>query len=327
MKRALKILSSIFVIILLCFVGYSWMNYAADKSVEELKEKWAYDNSQFLEMDGMSVHYRINGEGEPLVLIHGTGASVHTWEEWTKNLEKDYKVISMDIPAFGLTGPNPQREYTLDYYAKFVDQFLGKIGIESCSMAGNSLGGGIAWKYATLFPNKVKSLVLIDAIGYPMDKEPPLAFKLAQNKLTSKFLLSVTPKSLFYKSMKEVYHNDDLVTDKVVDRYYDLYLREGNRQAFVDRVNDEELVDHKEIASIKTPTLIMWGAQDEWVPVKNAHKFAKDIEDAELIIYENAGHIPMEEIPEQSAMDTRKFKEKHLVPALVTSTDEMILDQ
>lgn len=312
MKFILRKVLIIIGVIILIILGYTWMNYASDKSFEELKSKWAYDNSQFIEMNGMPVHYRINGEGEPLVLIHGTGSSLHTWEGWTEVLEKDFKVISLDMPAFGLTGPNPDKEYTLAYYSKFLDTFLKQIDVDQFSIAGNSLGGGIAWKYASLFPNKVKGMILIDPIGYPRKGELPFALRLASNKYASKFLKTITPKSLFYKSMNEVFHNDELVTDKLVNRYYELYLREGNRQAFVDRAMSKETIDTSEIAAIKTPTLILWGETDEWISVEDAPKFQRDIEGAELIIYPNAGHVPMEELPELTAIDARIFLRKNL---------------
>lgn len=313
MKSIFKKILIVLGIFTLLILGYSWMNYAGDKSFEELKVKWSYENSEFLDMDGMPVHYRINGEGEPLVLIHGTGASLHTWEGWTEILEKDFKVISLDMPAFGLTGPNPKRVYTLEYYAKFLDAFLEKIEVDQFCIAGNSLGGGIAWKYAALFPNKVKSMILIDPMGYPREGELPFALRLAANKYAGQYLKTVTPKSLFYKSMNEVYHNDELVTDELVNRYYDLYLREGNRQAFVDRAMAIETVDTTEIATIKTPTLILWGENDEWISPKDAPKFKRDIEGSELILYPNAGHVPMEELPKLTAHDARIFLEKNLV--------------
>lgn len=313
MKSILKKILIVFGILALIILGYTWMNYAPDKSFEELKTKWSYDNSQFIEMDGMPVHYRINGEGDPLVLIHGTGASLHTWEGWTEILEKDFKVISLDMPAFGLTGPNPERVYTLEFYAKFLDSFLEKIEVDKFSIAGNSLGGGIAWKYAALFPEKVKSMILIDPLGYPRDGELPFALRLAANKYASGFLKTVTPKSLFYKSFYEVYHNDDLVTEELVNRYYQLYLREGNRQAFVDRAMATETIDTLEIATITTPTLILWGENDEWISPLDAPKFKRDIKGSELITYPNAGHVPMEELPKLTAQDARIFLEKNLV--------------
>ena len=214
----------------------------------------AYKDSQFIEVQELPVHYRVRGKGEPLVLIHGTGSSLHTWEEWTKVLEKDFKVIALDMPAFGLTGPNQTGKYSLEYYAKFLDEFLEKLGVSSCHIGGNSLGGAISWRYAAMFPAKVKKLILLDAGGYPAEREeeePPLAFQLAQSPIWSKVLLTVTPRSLFESSMKEVYHNDELVTEELINRYYELYLRAGNRQAFIDRVNNISYTDPSLIATIK----------------------------------------------------------------------------
>ena len=307
MKIYIKTILGVLAILMLIIAIFCIKNYASDKPLSELKEKWTYDNSQFVEVDGMDVHYRINGSGHPLVLIHGTGASLHTWEPWTKILEKEFKVISLDMPAFGLTGPNATGIYSLENYAQFLDEFMTKIQIDSFHLGGNSLGGGISWKYATMFPEKVKKLILIDASGYPSEKEPPLAFKLANNPITSKILLTMTPKSLFVKSLKEVFYNDDLVTDEMVDRYYELYLRAGNRQAFVDRVQKRNITDHTSIASIKNPTLLLWGEDDLWVDPAHAARFDKDIPNSKLIMYNKVGHLPMEEVPTKSAMDTRAF--------------------
>ena len=317
-----KVLIYLIGFLLLAFLLGVIFLYTPDKPLEELKAEWAYDDSKFMDVQGLPVHYRINGTGEPLVLIPGTGASLHTWEEWTKILENDFKVISLDMPAFGLTGPNQTGKYSLEYYAEFLDEFLSKLGVSSCHIGGNSLGGSISWRYATMYPDKVKKLILLDAGGYRSEekqeeKEPPLAFRLANSPILSKILLKITPRSLFESSMKEVYHNDDLVTEELVNRYYQLFLRPGNRQAFIDRIKNTSYTDPSLIATIKAPTLIQWGKTDEWIPVANAYKFQKDIEGSEVVIYENAGHLPMEEIPEESAKDAREFllKQVELVSA------------
>mgnify|MGYP000542094430 CR=1 FL=1 len=319
-----RILKYSLLAILLVIVGLIAFNYAPDRSVEDLKEHWTYDNSKFIEIDGIDVHYRINGQGFPLVLIHGTGASLHTWERWTDILAKDFQVISLDMPAFGLTGPALDRDYSLENYAQFLNTFLGKIGVDSFHLAGNSLGGAISWRYASMFPEKVEKMILIDASGYPFDKKLPLAFRMAKNDLMGKVLLKITPKALFWKSIREVYYNDDLITEELIDRYYELYLREGNRQAFVDRVRNIEYNDASPIKTIKTPTLIMWGADDEWIPVALANKFKDDLINAESIIYKEVGHVPMEEIPEVTAQDARIFLLKKIEVSLVSNLENSI---
>lgn len=317
-----SVLKYLLLAILLIIVGVFAFNYAPDRSVEDLKKRWTYDNSKFIEVDGIDAHYRINGQGTPLVLIHGTGASLHTWEGWTDILSKDFQIISLDMPAFGLTGPSIDRDYSLEKYARFLDEFLGKIGVDTFHLAGNSLGGAISWKYASMFPEKVKKMILIDAAGYPFDKKLPLAFRLAKNDIMGKILLKITPKSLFWKSIREVYYNDDLVTEELIDRYYELYLREGNRQAFVDRVRAIESNDVSPIKTIKTPTLIMWGADDEWIPVTLVNKFKNDLINAESIVYKQVGHVPMEEIPEATAEDARTFLLKKTESELISNIEK-----
>ena len=307
MKKIFRIILLLLLILASAIGVFCWVNYAPDMSFEEVKGRWAYEDSQFLEMDNMPVHYRIRGKGKPIVLIHGTGASLHTWEGWTEILEKDFKVISLDIPGFGLTGPNREGDYSLEYYARFLDKFLEAIEIDTFALGGNSLGGAIAWTYTTMFPRKVKKLILVDASGYPSKRADPLAFRLAKNPITSRLLLSVTPKSLFKRSIEDVYHNRYRITPDLINRYYELYLREGNRQAFVDRVNTEHYKDPSKIKTIQCPTLIQWGKHDTWVLPENAYKFDRDIPNSKLFMYKDAGHVPMEEIPLQSGQDALRF--------------------
>ena len=165
-----------------------------DISVEELKKTYANEFSKFVEIDEMQVHYRDEGKGYPIVLIHGTASSLHTWDSWTKDLKKSYRVIRLDLPAFGLTGPNANADYSIKSYTNFLHQFLTKIKIDTFYLAGNSLGGNIAWNYTTEHPRKVKKLILVDASGLPTNKPQPTVFKMAKIPILNSMLLSVTPK-------------------------------------------------------------------------------------------------------------------------------------
>ena len=307
LKKILKLLASMLLLLSVVILGFLFLNYTPDMSIGELEYNWAYPDSKFIDIDDMPVHYRITGEGHPLVLIHGTGASLHTWEAWTEILKDDFKIISLDLPAYGLTGPNKTGTYNLPYYSQFLNHFLEEIGIDTFHLAGNSLGGAISWQYTIDYPEKVRKLVLLDAAGYPSNKETPLVFKLAANKFFSKILLKITPKSIYKTSLLDVFENDELVSAEMINRYYELSLREGNRQAFVDRLRNRTISDITKISTIKAPTLILWGEKDNWISEENAWKFDKDIPDSEVIIYENVGHLPMEEVAERSAEDTRKF--------------------
>ena len=160
MKKAIGYILLGLVGLILGFIASSWHT---DIPAEEIIEKYAYDNSEFLELDGMSVHYRINGDtGKTVVLLHGTAASLHTWEDWTTELSKYYRVVSFDMPGFGITGPEPNGIYTRERYLKFIDDMLVILNIDSCYMAGNSLGGYMTWSYAAKHPDKVMKIAILN---------------------------------------------------------------------------------------------------------------------------------------------------------------------
>ncbi len=291
-------------------------NYRADVPVETLKAKYANAASRFVDVDGLSVHYRDEGpatstmhDSVPLVLLHGTGASLLTWNGWATDLTKDHRVIRLDLPAYGLTGPNKNNDYSIAYYARFLHDFLTKLGVSYCDLGGNSLGGGIAWRYALAHPNAVRNLILIDAGGYPLQsKSVPIAFRLARVPILKDLLVNITPRSLIEKSIRNVYADSSRVTDALIDQYMDMALREGNRKAFISRT-PTSMSDstYLKIPTLRQRTLVLWGAKDFLIPVDNAYHFHHDLPNDTLVIMPNAGHVPMEELPKESVRIIRKF--------------------
>lgn len=309
MKKALKYLFRGFLILLVVF---NITNYYSDIPVETIIEKYGYDNSQFLELDGMNVHYRVNGDtGEAVVLLHGTASSLHTWEGWTKELSKYYRVVSFDMPGFGITGPEPNNDYTRERYLTFIDDVLVKLNVDSCYMAGNSFGGYMTWSYAVAHPEKVKKIAILNSSGYPRGDQPtPISFKMQKMDWLRPVITHITPRFLVEKSVKVVYYDDSKITDELVDRYMDLLLREGNRGGLMGKTQQITYDHSSEIKNVQCPTLIMWGDSDGLVNVEAAPKFHADIPNSELLIYENMGHVPMEEIPEKSVADFISFLRK-----------------
>ena len=283
----------------------------SDISVEDLKIEYANEYSQFIEIDGMQVHYRDEGTGFPIVLIHGTASSLHTWDDWTQELKKDYRVIRMDLPAFGITGPNATADYSIKSYTTFLDSFLTKIELDTFHLAGNSLGGNIAWNYAAENPDKVDKLILVDASGLPTNKPQPFIFRLAKTPILSSMFLYVTPKFFIEKNMKEVYADDSKITDKLVARYHKMALRKGNRQAFLDRARTDfklgEKANYEKLKRIQTPTLLLWGAKDTWIPLDNGKRMDSLLQNSVLKVLQNSGHVPMEENPKKSLQLVKEF--------------------
>ena len=314
MKTVAKIIKITLVsILILVLVIVSIYGYR-DIPLNELKVKYSNTASSFISVDGMDVHFRDEGDAKdsiPIVLIHGTGSSLHTFEGWTTKLKQDYRVVTMDLPGYGLTGPFPDRTYSMDHYVDFITHFLAALGIEKCVLGGNSLGGGIAWNFTVMHPEMVTKMILIDASGYPSKaKSVPLAFKLAQTSVIKDLFTFITPRFVAKASVKNVFADKTKVTDALVDRYFELTLRKGNRQAFIDRFSaTKTLNNHKNIKLIQQRTLVLWGAKDQLIPVEKAYQFHRDLPNDTLVIMKDVGHVPMEERPNESLEAVISFLE------------------
>ena len=287
--------------------------YRSDLPIADLHQRYANGASRFVSIGDLRVHYRFEGDHAPdkpvVVLLHGTGASLHTWDGWAQLLQPDFAVLRLDLPGFGLTGPRADRDYSLDAYLRFLDDFTRELGVDRFHLVGNSLGGRIAWNYSLRHSERVIRLVLIDASGLAVttDDPAPTVVRLARASSVSGVLVRCTPRSLIRNTLLDVYGNQRLLEEATVDRYYDLARRPGNRQAFVDRALAARSDQNGDIAAIQQPTLILWGALDHWIPVEHARRFAAGIRDSRLIIYPDAGHLPMEELPGPTARATASF--------------------
>ncbi len=303
LKRFLGAIASL----LLIFVFLLVVTYRKSIPVEELKKTYCDEQSQFVNINGTETHYKIEGQGDTLILIHGTAASLHTWDDWTAELKKDFTIVRMDIPAFGITGPNAERDYSIEAYVDFLHAFAETKGLDNFHLAGNSLGGNIAWNYALSHPEQVNKLVLIDAAGYPIEDGISFIFKLAKTPVLNTIVKYCTPKFFIRRNIREVYAKDELISDELIDRYYALNRRTGNRQAFIDRANTDTETSPERIKEIEHETLIMWGDSDLWIPLEHAQRFKIDIPNSELQIIDNSGHVPMEEDPEITSELVREF--------------------
>lgn len=308
MRSLLKLLAYIFCLLLLLILGYLFLNYYSDLPVDKLKGQYTNEYSQFVEVDGMQVHYQRKGKGHPFVLVHGFSGHVWNWREWMEYLPNDLDLIAMDLPGFGLTGPHPDGDYSAQMSVDFLDQFLTKIGVDTFHLAGNSMGGGISWAYTLAHPERVKKLVLVDASGYPKKDSKTIAgFKILQYPILHPLITKITPKSILKQSLEGTYVDQSYANEKEVNLYHNMLRRAGNRQVLIDRMKIPRKDKSHLIKHIKNPTLILWGKEDIIISVENAYLFQQDIEGAELIVYDQVGHLPMDEIGERSAEDVRKF--------------------
>lgn len=297
--------------------------YKGEIPQDVVDAKYTSPASQFLEMaNGARVHYRDEGkpDGSVVVLIHGITASLHAWEPWISEIGADYRVVTMDLPGHGLTGGTPDNDYSSAAQLNTVSAVVNHLGIDQFVLGGNSMGGGVTWRYALQYPEQVEAMILVDASGLPAwreerradqngdEKEAPLAFKLLGQPWFRTIAKYIDPYYLVVQGVESSYNNSPVINQALIDRYYELSLREGTRDAtlarFGSRRNPDEIFD---LSSLEQPTLVMWGREDSVIPVETADKFAQVLPNATVVIYDDVGHIPMEEIPERSAQDVLAF--------------------
>ena len=282
--------------------------YRPDVPPAELEARYADVASRFLEWDGLRIHYKDEGSGPPLLLLHGTASSLHTWDGWVAELRDRFRLLRLDLPGFGLTGPEPHHDYSPERRVEVLAALLDHLGVERCSVAGNSLGGYLAWQLAARRPERVDRLVLVDAAGYPEHRATGMTvMDLGRIPVLSSVLGKLTPRFLIAAGVREAYGDPSRATPEIIDRYYRLLLREGNRQALLAGLNSERPAELDAIRSISRPTLVMWGREDRLIAVELAERFHQDLPDSELIVYPGIGHVPMEEIPRRSAQDAEAF--------------------
>jgi len=287
-----------------------------DSSMDYLFSNYFLDASLLINIDGKEVHYCDQGKGPVLLLLHGFTASLHTWDGWVKALKDKYRIIRLDIVGFGLTGPSKTHTYSRDNWVQFLDKFVTRLKIERFSIAGNSLGGYIAWNYTLDYPHKVNKLILLDPIGYP--QKAPLLLNLACFPGVGDLGKIMMPRLMVKLCLKDVYGNQDLVTEKLVDHYFGLSTLPGAREAYINifrliKAGSKKPGIGKNIKNISSPTLLMWGKKDRWVPVDLLDKWLQDVPHAVAKLYPGVGHIPMEEKPYLTAQDADQFLSDQLL--------------
>ena len=292
------------------------LTHAPDRTVDSLVTRWAPPPSDFMYVKGQFVHYRDEGpktDPTPLVLLHGTAASLHTWQGWAGGLHARKRVITFDLPGFGLTGPftgeYPPDDYRADNLARFTLDFLDALHVQRFSIGGNSLGGEVAWRVAATVPARVERLILVDATGYAfVPGHVPIGFQVARIPVFNRLGEFLTPRSVVEESVRDVYGDPSRVTGALVDRYFEMLTREGNRRALNLRLQQmaTDLAPER-IRALKLPTLILWGAQDRLVPPVNAQHFHADIAGSRLVMLPGLGHVPQEEDAQASVAPVRAF--------------------
>ena len=275
--------------------------WAPDTSFDDMRVKYGYGASQFLVLaSGDRLHYRDQGGsgGDVLIFIHGTSASLHTWEPLIERLGDRYRLISLDLPGHGLTGANAARDYSREAMVFAIWSLMDYLSITAATLVGNSLGGSVAWRAALDRPERVRSLVLLAPSGAPNTTaaKSNLGFKLLDTSLGQAVLKKITPRAVVETSLLQTVVSPHIVTEAMVDRYWELLRLSGNRQALIDLANTpRDPHAWEKLSRISVPSLVIWGEEDGLLPATMAATFDREINDIRLVMLKNIGHLPMEE--------------------------------
>ncbi|TGM00505.1 alpha/beta hydrolase [Leptospira barantonii] len=306
-RRIKQITFGILISLLSLFFVFIVLTWESDRSVDDLKERWAQPPSTFISWNTMNVHLRDEGPKSdpiPIVLIHGGGSSLHTWNAWATELKSSRRVIRFDLPGFGLTGPALDQDYSMKRYTEFLIAMLDQLQIKRAILVGNSFGGNVAWRTVLEQPERFQKLILLDSGGYKTESvSVPIAFRIARIPGLSNLLQNILPRKLVESSVKNTYGDPSKVTEALIDRFFFLALRSGNRKAlaqFQQQLVSESGMSENRISELRLPTLILWGKKDKLQPPINAEKFHRDIRGSKLVVFENLGHIPQEEDPKET---------------------------
>jgi len=304
----LRILTIVLVVILLLVLALAIWFYTPDRPRAALEARYAAAPSRFVEAAGLRLHIRDTGprEAPAVILVHGFGSSLHTWDEVAAGLEDEFRVIRLDLPGFGLTGPDPTGDYSDTRAHAVLAALMDALGVPRASFVGSSMGGRIAWSFAAAQPERVERLVLMAPDGFA---SPGIEYgKPPRVPLMMRLLAVTLPRFMVKGSMAPAYGDPAGLTPALVDRYYEMMLAPGVRRAILDRMGQHVLVPPEPLlATIRAPTLLLWGERDRMVPVANAEDYLRAMPDARRLVLPGIGHVPMEEAPAQVVAALREF--------------------
>jgi pimeloyl-ACP methyl ester carboxylesterase len=307
MKRMIALILTAIVTLI---TGLVISQYTSDLPASEVDAAMNARPTDFIAVGNNRVHIRLSGDAgnPPLILLHGMGASLHAWDQITPDLTKQFRVIAIDLPFHGLTGPANVGKCSPNDVAQFVFAVMDRLDVPTAYLAGNSWGGQIALEMALSRPDRIGGLVLIDAAG--LDSPPSQAARLAENPIGRYVLTHLTSPFMVRRTLRQTMYDSTKVTDDLVNQFVLLNRREGNRAGALGcRIASRSALRSTQDAysQITQPTLIIWGRHDQLIPVANADRFGEQIRDAAKHIYDYTGHLPMQEKPAAVAHDIVKF--------------------
>jgi pimeloyl-ACP methyl ester carboxylesterase len=295
-----------FLLIALLLGGY-WL-WTPDEDRAALEARYAAPPSTFVEVAGLRLHLRDTGprDAPALILLHGFGSSLHTWEPWALALSDKFRVIRIDLPGAGLTGADPTGDYSDMRGVQVLVALLDQLGLARANFIGHSMGGRLAWRFAAEQPGRVDKLVLVAPDGFA---SPGFEYgKAPEVTAVVRLMQFVLPRPILRMSLEPAYADRGLMSDEAVDRYWHLMRAPQVRPALIARMQQMVLQDPLPmLARITAPTLLLWGDQDAMIPPANAQDYLRAMQDVRLVSLPGVGHLPHEEAPAAALPAVRSF--------------------
>jgi pimeloyl-ACP methyl ester carboxylesterase len=281
-----------------------------------LQQRYAVPAQQVLEVDGLPIQVQDSGprDAPALILLHGFGSSLQTWDAWAPALARHYRVIRLDLPGFGLTGASPTRDYSEARDVATLTHLADRLGLGDFSVIGHSLGGKMAWELAAAQPERVKALVLLAPDGFA----PPAQWGTKPYEVSGLMRLMTysLPKFLVRQFLSSAYADPQTVSEPLVDRYHDLLRAPGVRTAILDRADQTVYTNPvPRLQRIRAPTLLLWGENDRMIPSSQAASYAQVLPRSQTVVLPNLGHVLQEEQAEMGLTQVQSFLAAQLLPA------------
>jgi len=316
MKWVLGIFGGLLAVLLVAFL----ILRTPDTDPAEMRAKYGGEPSQFIAIGGgVSVHVRDEGPGAEsqgqadmedrpvIMLLHGSNADLQTWQPWVDALSDDYRIVRFDQVGHGLTGADPRSDYSRSNYVEDIREVADALGLDRFVIGGSSMGGKHALAFAARYPERVRGLILVGSSGAPMpettsdeeDEGGNIGFAIAAMPGVNRIVEQVTPRFLIEQSLDETVAVEGVVTEEMIDRYWELLRYPGNRRATMDRFSSEyDPLTQEQVAAIDAPALILHGAEDGLIPPSAGRWLDETLPNSSLTIYPGIGHLPHEEAPQ-----------------------------
>jgi pimeloyl-ACP methyl ester carboxylesterase len=313
MRKFLKIcgwiLGSVAGIAMIGLLIALWMY--RDVPADVLEDKYANDASRFMNVAGVRLHYRDEGnrDGPALLLLHANFASLLGWEPWVEALKDDYRIVRFDFTSHGLTGPDPSGDYTMERTLEITEKFIDAMQLETFSIGGTSMGGTVSLLYTSKHPERIENLILLSP-GALEGREQKERGDIPEAAYVLKYIM---PRALPEFMLRSNFVDETKLSDALIDQWYEIWRREGQREAQLDRLRQYKVPALEDIiSSIERPVLLLWGEQNNTAKFEQSTEFIELLENApsiDFVSYPEVGHMAVQEAGAEIAPDVRAFLE------------------